>query len=202
MCCLRYEYDTYLEEAKLTPKVDSLVRTPDGVGTVVETKPLLGLVKVQPVNSPDAPAVVYSRDLLTPIKPGEPIEVPAPAPTPAPVIKEKIEKQPEAKKAEPASKPFKAQNQKKRPEPEKKKIEGEQQKKIEKPQKTEKTEVTAKENGTKEHKYVIQRGSDNQKNGEVPVPNAEKTPKKRYGYHHHRQNKGNKDQREKKNAES
>ena len=52
MCCLRYEYDTYLEEAKLTPKVDSLVKTPDGIGTVVEAKPLLGLVKVQLANTP------------------------------------------------------------------------------------------------------------------------------------------------------
>ncbi len=202
MCCLRYEYDTYLEEAKLTPKVDSLVRTPDGVGTVVETKPLLGLVKVQPVNSPDAPAVVYSRDLLTPIKPGEPIEIPAPPPPTAPLIKEKIEKQAETKKSEPAPKPPKPQNPKRRPEPEKKKTEWEHQKKNEKPQKTEKTEEPTKENGAKEHKYVIQRGGDNQKSAEPAVQNTEKPQKKRYGYHHHRQNKGGKDQREKKGSEA
>ena len=205
MCCLRYEYDTYLEEAKLTPLVDSLVRTPDGVGTVVETKPLLGLVKVQPVNSPDAPAVVYSRDLLTPIKPGEPIEVPAPAPAPIPDIKEKIEKQSEAKKSESAPKPPKPQIPKKRPEPatDKKKAEGEHPKKNEKqPHKVEKAEVAVKESGTKEHKYVIHRAGDNSKDAEAPVQSAEKSPKKRYGYHHHRQHKGGKDSRDKKGSES
>ena len=46
MCCLRYEYDTYLQEAKLTPAVDSTVKTEDGTGTVVEANPLKGTVKV------------------------------------------------------------------------------------------------------------------------------------------------------------
>lgn len=46
MCCLRYEYETYLQEAKITPAVDSTVKTPDGVGTVVEANALRGLLKV------------------------------------------------------------------------------------------------------------------------------------------------------------
>ena len=46
MCCLRYEYDTYLQEAKLTPPVDSTVKTDDGIGTVIESNPLKGTVKV------------------------------------------------------------------------------------------------------------------------------------------------------------
>ena len=46
MCCLRYEYETYLQEAKLTPPVDSTVKTEDGTGTVIETNPLKGTVKV------------------------------------------------------------------------------------------------------------------------------------------------------------
>ena len=46
MCCLRYEYDTYVQEAKLTPAVDSTVKTPDGVGVVTETNPLRGIIKV------------------------------------------------------------------------------------------------------------------------------------------------------------
>lgn len=47
MCCLRYEYDVYQEEAKKTPKVDQIVATPDGEGTVIEVQPLAGLVRVR-----------------------------------------------------------------------------------------------------------------------------------------------------------
>jgi hypothetical protein len=71
MCCLRYEYDTYLEEGRLTPKVDSLVNTPDGIGVVVEAKPLLGLVKVRPLEDSAVQPKVYAREDLTPIKKGD-----------------------------------------------------------------------------------------------------------------------------------
>jgi len=46
MCCLRYEHETYEEEIRLTPPVDSKVRTADGVGYVTEISPLAGMVKV------------------------------------------------------------------------------------------------------------------------------------------------------------
>ena len=46
MCCLRFEHDTYVYEIKKTPPVDSTVKTQDGVGTVVETSPLQGTIKV------------------------------------------------------------------------------------------------------------------------------------------------------------
>ena len=199
MCCLRYEYDTYLEEAKLTPKVDSLVRTPDGVGTVIEAKPLLGLVKVQPANSPDAPAVVYSRDLLKPLKPGEVVEESAPATQPQ--SKEKTEKQPEAKKNDSVAKNPKNQGQKKRPEPmpEKKKPEAEGQKKAEKPHKIERAEkaqdsAPQKENAVKEHKYVIQRGTASEK----PQENA---PKKSSSFNARRKNYSSKNHKNKKNSD-
>ena len=71
MCCLRYEYDTYLEEGRRTPKVDSLVNTPDGIGVVVEAKPLLGLVKVKSLEDDGSAPKIYDRDLLTPIKKGD-----------------------------------------------------------------------------------------------------------------------------------
>jgi hypothetical protein len=70
MCCLRYEYDTYQEEARRTPKVDSRVVTPDGAGKVTEAKPLLGLVKVSLDDSPEN-AKVYDRALLRPETPEE-----------------------------------------------------------------------------------------------------------------------------------
>ena len=47
MCCLRYEHDTYEEALKNTPPVGATVKTPDGVGTVIEIKPLASQIKVK-----------------------------------------------------------------------------------------------------------------------------------------------------------
>ncbi len=62
MCCLRYEHEVYEEEIKKTPKVDSLVRTPEGDGVVTETSPLTGFVKVRLSSSPDSPPKPFHRD--------------------------------------------------------------------------------------------------------------------------------------------
>ena len=61
MCCLRYEHQTYEEEIRLTPPVDSVVKTPDGVGTVCETAPLLGMIKVK-LNDIEGAPKPYHRD--------------------------------------------------------------------------------------------------------------------------------------------
>ena len=61
MCCLRYEHQTYEEEIRLTPPVDSVVKTPDGVGTVCETAPLLGMIKVK-LNDIEGMPKPYHRD--------------------------------------------------------------------------------------------------------------------------------------------
>lgn len=47
MCCLKYEQDTYEELLKVTPKQGTLVKTPDGNGTVEYVSILKGLVKVK-----------------------------------------------------------------------------------------------------------------------------------------------------------
>ena len=47
MCCLRYEHETYEEAITRTPPVNSTVKTQDGVGIVVETKPLAAEIKVR-----------------------------------------------------------------------------------------------------------------------------------------------------------
>ena len=65
MCCLRYEHETYVAEAKLTPKKDAVVETPDGRGVVVDSTPLLGTVKVKLDALPDEPARTYHRDHVT-----------------------------------------------------------------------------------------------------------------------------------------
>lgn len=47
MCCLRYEHEAYEEALKASPRVGATVSTPDGVGTVIEIRPLAGSVKVR-----------------------------------------------------------------------------------------------------------------------------------------------------------
>ena len=65
MCCLRYEYDTYQEEIRRTPKADQIVSTPDGEGIVTEVQPLAGLVRVRFTDKPDAAPKVFHRDDVT-----------------------------------------------------------------------------------------------------------------------------------------
>lgn len=65
MCCLRYEYDTYLAEKALTPKVDTRVMTPDGAGVVTAANPLAGIVKVKlDKNGDDAETVFVREDVV------------------------------------------------------------------------------------------------------------------------------------------
>lgn len=47
MCCLRYEHETYEEAIRQTPPNGSVVKTSDGEGVVVETKPLAREIKVR-----------------------------------------------------------------------------------------------------------------------------------------------------------
>ena len=47
MCCLRYEHEIYEEAIKQTPPNGSVVKTSDGEGVVVETKPLAREIKVR-----------------------------------------------------------------------------------------------------------------------------------------------------------
>ncbi len=60
MCCLKYEQEAYEYLNKMTPRVGSLVRTPDGDGTVVDANSLTGrlLVKIGEEGIPS----VYYRD--------------------------------------------------------------------------------------------------------------------------------------------
>lgn len=67
MCCLHFESETYSEEIKRTPAVDSLVKTEDGVGTVISTNPLAGTIRVIFKDSPDAPPKQYHRSEVTPL---------------------------------------------------------------------------------------------------------------------------------------
>ncbi len=65
MCCLRYESEVYAEEIRKTPSNDSLVRTEDGIGTVISSNPLAGTIRVILKDSPDTPPKQYHRDSVT-----------------------------------------------------------------------------------------------------------------------------------------
>ena len=65
MCCLRYEYDTYVQETKNMPAIDSHVKTPDGMGTVTEIMPLAGKLKVRLDDKPDQQPRAYTKDNIT-----------------------------------------------------------------------------------------------------------------------------------------
>ena len=56
MCCLRYEHEAYEEAIKQTPPTGSVVKTPEGDGVVVETKPLAKEIKVR-LNDKDKEAL-------------------------------------------------------------------------------------------------------------------------------------------------
>ena len=64
MCCLRYESEVYEEELRRTPKIDSIVDTPDGEGVVAEINPLAGIVKVRLNSNPEQAPKPFSRDVL------------------------------------------------------------------------------------------------------------------------------------------
>lgn len=53
MCCLKYENDVYEELGKVTPRPDSLVETPEGPGTVLDSSLLRGTCLVRLDGDPD-----------------------------------------------------------------------------------------------------------------------------------------------------
>ena len=64
MCCLRYEHETYEEAIRNTPSVGTLVKTSDGEGTVVDTRPLAEEVRVKlEGNDKDTPKIYKIKDI-------------------------------------------------------------------------------------------------------------------------------------------
>ena len=65
MCCLKYEQSTYEEMLRFVPRVDAVVDTPDGRGTVIENNVLAGLVKVRIERGDDSIVNVYdAKDVV------------------------------------------------------------------------------------------------------------------------------------------
>ncbi len=63
MCCLRYEHEVYEEAVAATPSCGSYVSTPNGLGTVVETRPLAAAVKVRLEDKAEAPRLYPVSDV-------------------------------------------------------------------------------------------------------------------------------------------
>lgn len=63
LCCLRYEHETYEEAIKHTPPVGSLVKTSDGEGTIIETKPLAAEVRVKFSGEKDTIKLFKCKDI-------------------------------------------------------------------------------------------------------------------------------------------
>ena len=64
MCCLRFEHESYEEALRNTPPNGTVVATPAGNGVVIETRPLLALLKVRLDDKPEAPRL-FSCDEVT-----------------------------------------------------------------------------------------------------------------------------------------
>ncbi|MBC8534034.1 PSP1 domain-containing protein [Yeguia hominis] len=62
MCCLKYEQEAYLDLLRRTPKVNALVMTPKGKGTVVDQNLLTGILTVRLAKAPDAAPQTFSLD--------------------------------------------------------------------------------------------------------------------------------------------
>ena len=70
MCCLAYEQKAYEYLNRITPQVGSEVRTPDGVGTVMEVNLVSGVLKVRCERADIIQAKYYKRSECTYIRGG------------------------------------------------------------------------------------------------------------------------------------
>lgn len=75
MCCLKFEHQTYLDEARLMPPVGSYVKTPDGNGTVLEISPVAGTLKVRVSEDKSSMPKIYKKSDVTVLKRGAAVRV-------------------------------------------------------------------------------------------------------------------------------
>lgn len=85
MCCLKYESEAYQDMIRQTPPSESLVDTPYGRGTVMDSSLLRGTCRVRMQNNPDSPMTVSCEEcriLRRGRDKGEPLSDLPPAPLP------------------------------------------------------------------------------------------------------------------------
>lgn len=71
MCCLKYEQNAYEYLLKITPKQGAIVSTPDGKGTVVESNPITGMLKVSIHSRNNAAPITINRKNVKVVKDGQ-----------------------------------------------------------------------------------------------------------------------------------
>lgn len=71
MCCLKYEQDTYEQLLKRIPKIDAIVKTPDGRGVVIDHNVLRGTIKVKMDKSTDGILKMFNADEVVIIRDAE-----------------------------------------------------------------------------------------------------------------------------------
>lgn len=126
MCCLKYEQEAYEELSRVTPRVESTVQTPDGVGVIISTSMLRGTCVVQLEDTPDTPRTYRCADCQV-LQAGRKArrQTTAPAVKPLPLAEESVEdplpqlkftSEPEEQPEEQAQQPEEEKLQQKRPE--------------------------------------------------------------------------------------
>lgn len=58
MCCLKHEQDVYEELQKITPKIGSIVKTPQGKGRVEDANLITGKLRIRPEKEDDVPYTI------------------------------------------------------------------------------------------------------------------------------------------------
>lgn len=63
MCCLKYEQEAYEDLLKNSPKAESFVETPDGVGDIISVNTLREKVRVRLDNAPDTLKIYHNSEI-------------------------------------------------------------------------------------------------------------------------------------------
>lgn len=71
MCCLKYEQEAYLDLLRSTPKVNAIVMTPEGKGTVIDQNMLTGILTIRLDKAPDAAPQTFRVKDVKVIKDGQ-----------------------------------------------------------------------------------------------------------------------------------
>ncbi len=71
MCCLKFEQEAYLDLLRTIPKVNAIVVTPEGKGTVIDQNLLTGILTVRLDKAPDAAPATFHAKQVKVLKDGQ-----------------------------------------------------------------------------------------------------------------------------------
>ena len=97
MCCLKYEQDAYESLIKTSPKLESIVNTCDGMGTVTDSSLLKQTVKVRLENDPSTIKTYNNCDICV-LRNGKGKKTDPPIPENLPPLPKPVEKKEEPEK--------------------------------------------------------------------------------------------------------